>query len=70
MTNKLYVVTVMRQTATQIGYRTGLIGAVSEDEAVGSMMRLCQEKEPTATWSTPSAIPVTKEVLEEMEIEL
>lgn len=67
---KLYSVTVLRQHETKVGYRTRIIGANSKDEAVGAMMRMYQEKEPDATWSSPGVIAITKELLEEMEIEL
>lgn len=59
-----FVVTVIAERPGNVGYRTGIIWAATEDEAVGRWMRFATDENPGWTISTPAAIHITADNLE------
>lgn len=60
---RYFVVTAMSKGASHIGWRTVLLGAASEDEAIGKAMRTFMQDEPEANISQPGVIEITEELL-------
>lgn len=56
---RVFVVTALAEGADKIGWRSVLVSAANEDEAVGIGLRHFQAKEPSVRFNIPGALEVT-----------
>lgn len=59
----VYVVTVIAEKPGKVGYRTGIVIAHSEAEAIGKWVTYTQNHNPEWTISTPSVLHINNETI-------